>query len=513
VVENPNTDKWLILAKRLTVLLNEEKQYALSLPWLVKIHEKENTSESLYRLQYAKFESGDFKGVVENKYILPKDENGLKVQKLISESYIRLAEVSINKDDFSNYEKNISSFLESNTDQEKTSAAKLDYLDRLLERKEIEKVYAELKKMNFDSRFNKTFGKTTLRLQSVLMKNMDWLKVESLYVDHGTSLLSPDQKNQYLFSIFAQNRNLSEVEFKMLLSLNPSERDYYLGLIVVTKPDLYIEIYKKSKFESNKEKSFLLLAHQIKQGKSEPDLDPNDELILQEIIPVRMKNKNPKSIAYLDKIVIPTPAFSPKKFENYLKDAIYRVRRSRKMIAEDLKNTNFQRQTLILEKASTVEKSLADSIVNSPVPPDLDEAMKSEYASKLSELSSEFTSQSSEYDKIRTNIEKEMTNKISQNARLMNLDLWPWPKNSKIEPVEKAIGSRGFILSFLILDQLRNNKEITTEEYFEAKSRMNLLVISNEFAVEYLFSELSQFDQTSLLKKWEQIGAETENVK
>ena len=59
----------------------------------------------------------------------------------------------------------------------------------------------------------------------------------------------------------------------------------------------------------------------------------------------------------------------------------------------------------------------------------------------------------------------------------------------------------------------RNNKEITTEEYFEAKSRMNLLVISNEFAVDYLYNELTQFNQSSLLKKLENIDAGKENTK
>lgn len=141
VNENPNAEKWLLLTKRLTVLLNEEKKFDRSIPWLEKIHKKENTSESLYRLQYALFENGDYKTVAGYTSEVPKDENGMKVQKLIGEAHIRLAESSIGKNDFDSYEKNISSFLASNVDEEKANAARLDYLERLLDRKENEKVY------------------------------------------------------------------------------------------------------------------------------------------------------------------------------------------------------------------------------------------------------------------------------------------------------------------------------------------------------------------------------------
>ncbi len=524
-LEKRKDDKnWLPLSKRLTFLLNQDKKYPQAIPWLKQIYEREKTTENLYRLLWVNFEMGDFEAI--SKAQVPTDGNSFSkdILKLQRESFLKLAAVQLEKNDFPNYEKNLKKFLALSDDPVKKDIAQKNYLLQLMDRKMFDHANTELLGLNYTKRLKGDFLGISLQLSQIYIKTDQFGKVEKLLEDPSwqtpvktkkkkTPVSSDNIKKDveliYLISSLGQDPQKLAKKWNLLSDSIEEHRDYLLSVLTLTSPGVLIEQLKNQKALSVSEARFLNLAYQLQQGKSQIQVDPHVAGMLKNLESLKVVRRiNSQYEKSYQEIVFPNLKMSAAKYDRFAQDALNRLRGLRKKVVKDLENRSAETQLSLLNLAIEKELKGYESLLAAPSPSSLTPAQVTQYKTGLAELAQEFKNQSNEFIKIKVKVETDLSTMQTQKLKAPPMDRWFSSGISQKKDLEKCKTEKRWGACILILDQMKSLNEIKPDEYFILRTEILLSISNNEMMIEYLKQELESNGQSALVEKWRGLFAD-----
>lgn len=501
VVENENIKQWLPLAKQLTALQNEDKKFNESIPLLEKIYSKEKSSEAFFRLQWARFESQDFEAVV-NQKDGPNtvDKFAQETKMLVREAHLRLAQDKIKKEDFSSYEGHIKGFLASSPSESKADEALNDYLGRLLDRNDKEKVFQVLMPMASSKRFSSTFKSVTARLVDKYIQEAEFKRAyEVLHTNIKPGELVKDfEIDQYVCKLGMQ-APFSKEDLHVLSKTSAPVKNYILSLLVVTQPKAIISYFTVNPPVTLVDRKLLLLAHQLQGGKANVTLNAATLKILGNAVPAEL-------------LIVPPTAFekeADKNIKSLKKVSVLAevTRALRKRVIKDLEGKVPVVQMRILDKAIELEEKTAQKIISAPRPTQLSADQQKEYDAGIQELSKEFTNQASEFLKIK----KAIQDKLNTHAKEMGtaqviINKWALPSGAVKDTIRSLLEKNNGTGALIVLERWKNLAAISPEEYHSMRAYILLFVNRSEFMTEYVYSELVSAKQDKLIEQWRNIN-------
>ena len=287
--EKPTDPEWLRVAKRLTVVLDEDKEFEKALPILEAIDNKEKTSESHFRLYWTLFQDNQFAKLTEAKPPFANDKFGKDTAELVREAHLRVATQEIDKNDFSSYEKNVKGYLDSNPEESKKEMVQRDYMARLLDRGSVDQVQGMLLPLPAKQRFTGNYSAVTRRVIDEYVKKGEFEKADEL-LKKNTQFGAYKEFDREWYAIdIGMGRELTSAEVLRLSKGDAAERKYILGLLALIRPDSAIAYFDGINAARSPDKPLLFLAHQVKDDTWEVNLDPKTLAILGDIVPKELR--------------------------------------------------------------------------------------------------------------------------------------------------------------------------------------------------------------------------------
>ena len=502
----PKDQQWLPLTKRLTALMNEDKNFVASIPILQRLNDVEKTSEARYRLLWALFETERYDEVVGSVEPLSNDKFGQDSKSLIREAHLRLAAQKGKTDDFSAYETHVKGYLATSPDQQKADVVYRDYLTRLLERKQFDRVHAAVQQLTPAKRLAPEYKSVTQRLVDAHIKAGRFNLVTETIGTEIPKEAAKDFDMDWFQSSLASGRELKPADFARIGASEPSVRTYVLGVLTLTQPLIAIDYFRQAKTLSATELKLFLLALQMKAERWDPDFEPQDLKRLGDVVPPDLRaSGTTKSEKAMAAIKFPDAMVSAKQATKMTQGIAEGTRKVRPSVIEDLKGKLPHVQVRILASAISLEERVAKMILNSPVPKELSDDQVAEYRTGIGELAKEFSNQADEYKKLVQAIdEKTQANSEEKKKLVAPLELDSIPRvRPEIEAiVQPLVDGRNATAALVVLDRWKNLNEIDETDYYTLRAR--LLVSSNpsQFMKEYVHGELLGSKQGALMDKW-----------
>jgi tetratricopeptide (TPR) repeat protein len=152
----PTSQQWVELAKKLGQLYVKNKDSDKAIKLFEKVFLKEQSADSLYRLQWARFEAEKYQEVIDEKR-QPKGPTDIRIRDLQRESALKLAIEARKDDNFERYSKVIKYFLSLDPPADKATTARRDYFNYMLEKNHVAALTAELVSLPPQQRFSKSY--------------------------------------------------------------------------------------------------------------------------------------------------------------------------------------------------------------------------------------------------------------------------------------------------------------------------------------------------------------------
>lgn len=249
----------------------------------------------------------------------------------------------------------------------------------------------------------------------------------------------------------------------------------------------------------------LFLAHQVLQGRWDPEFDQKTERTLASVLPTELKASKltwPEQEA--SKIQFPTPRTSFQKTTEMIQAVAKRTRSLRNSFVKNVDGKLPRIQTRILTAAVALEEKVASTILQSKNPPGLAAEQIAEYRSGVEALAKEFSDQAGEYKKILNNIDSKVSAEAVEKKPILDFKVedWEWPDHPAAEPLEKLAQAKNFSGAMIALDRWKRTAQIKDPEYFAFRLKLILLRAENPFIKEYLYNELTSAKQDEVLKNW-----------
>lgn len=495
----PDAD-WLAIAKRLSSILNDDKKFSESIPWLEKIHHKEQSTESFYRLQFARFQAEDFAAVARANFKLGTDRNSQEARSLMRESHLKLAQKNLVGDRFEDYAQNLIEFLKTNPEADKADAARRSLVDQYLDRRMLDQASSELLRVDSSHRM-RAYGPQVQSLAQLLMKKGEFAKVATLTLDWAKSPQKSALELAWAAAMVAQNP-VSGIKVQ-----DPKAREYIFGIWALTHPNTLIEDVQKTNPRSETEKKLLLLALQVSQKRLDPTVPPKLKAALKGIYEPRSAAPPARSLAEFTKIIYPSAKTNRAKYESLAQAAAEKVRSLRGRVVKDIDGRASAEQIEILRAAKMAEDRVADVLIKAPLPEGLSKDQISEYKTGIAELAAEFSKQGEEYRKLSLGLEKSAS--VAGGAVLLrfpSLDRWPAFRGEAGVVLESLVRKHKSAAALICLDQWKADKSITSEMYFEMRSRILFSQAANPALSRYIANEFAELGQRNLLDKWKDLA-------
>lgn len=501
----PDAD-WYLAAKRLGAILSEEKKFSQSIPWLEKIHQKEKSSESNYRLQLARFQMDDFAAVAESDFKLGKDQFSTDTLALVREAHLKLAQKNLAGDQFPAYAKNVLEFLKSNPDSDKADAARRSLLDQYIQRKMFSHAGDLLEDIPSPQRL-RSYTDQTEALSHFLLKQSEFGRVIALTRDWA-KMAPKSGLELYFVSASAGLGNADN-----MIVQNAKAREYLLGIWALTDPHIVLHHFEKNKAKTDAEKRLLLLALQVQQKRTDPKIPAKFQASLKSIYQGSPTKGPAKSLADFAKIIYPSAKTNKTKFETLAQTAAEKVRRLRNHVVKDLDGRAAEDQIEILKAAKNAEEQVAEVLKAAPLPEGMNKKETAEYQTAIAELAGEFTKQASEYSKLSQGIEKAKATSGTSILPFPKPEQWSGFSGEAGEIAEKLVKKKQLAGALIVLDQWKADGSLDADKYFQMRSRVLFLGAPNPAVSNYVAHELNEFGQKSLLERWKSFPMEASAAK
>lgn len=495
----PDAD-WAVVAKRLIALQQDEKKFGEAVKLATQLHQFEKSTESFYRLQYARFQAEDYADIVKAEFKLTKDKFSEDAIALEREANLKLAQKNLAGNKFDDYARNVVQFLKSNPDAEKADVARKNLIDQYVERSLFDKALTELENVP-ESRRMKTYGAQAQRLGQELLKRGDFQRAMNL----TQSFAQSPQKNalELVYASAAVGLNgAAGLKIK-----DSRAREYIFGIWALTTPEFLIREMSVQAPRNENEKKLLLLALQVEQMRVDPEVPSKLRPYLRGIYDGGKSAAGPsKTLKELGKLNFPGAKTSKTKYESLAQTAAEKVRGLRARIVKDLEGRAASEQLEILKAAENAETRTADVLLKAPLPDGITKAQADEYKGAIADLAAEFTKQAAEYRKIASGIESSAAQASpSSPLAFPALDRWPLPKGEAADVVGNLLRKKNYAGALIALDQWKADG-LAAGPYFEMRTRIMFSRPPNPGLARYVAGELNELGQKELFEKWKNLS-------
>ena len=491
---------FLSYSKKLTVMLNEEKDFKQSIPWLERIYKKELKTESLFRLQWTRFQATQFQNVVNEKFNSKNPDKFIKdTMDLVRESHLKLAEAGIKNNSFETYEKNISAFLLTQPEPKKADAALLDYLQKLSTKKDHKKVSEELLKLSLEKRIGPQFFDLTEKSVIFHIMSGQFDSAQNLMKNYKTVPTAQLDFHWYS-SQLGLKQSLSPEERVAIFKTSDKNRQIFLGYLSIFNPQVIIDMQGQTLANDLFMKKTVLFAHQVHQKKWNVELDKKSLQIIGNIVPVELRNlEMTKTEKKLANLVYPNLQAKVNVVTQQIQVVAETVRSSRKLILKDLESRLPEVQLRILDTAIQAEEKTGKTIEMSPSPDGLNPDQLVEYQNGIAELAKEFVNQAEEYKKIKTNIEQQIQLAEVPSINLVKVDLLEAKDAVINQSVRNLLSAQNYVGAMIALDFWRSQNETEKDSYYKLRTLILLKYQPSQFMMNYVLAELKQAEQNQII--------------
>ncbi len=484
---------------------NIEKSYS-------EIYQREKNPENLYNWSLIVFKQDKFAEVVPMiKDQFPKD---VKLNQLRIETYLKLADKESQKGQFKNYEAYIVEILKINKDPEKASLIYSDWMQKSFALKEngAEHALQVFAQIPNQIRIKPAFDSFATRLAGSFVVQGDFDNLAKLDLNRSNTNTKDNSLAYFkLINFFARAEAALPNWVPLMQSLDPEKRNYLVGLLVLVKPNMALDYFRKAKTTEANTPELYLLALKLHHQSEEVTLTPTDRKILGSLSTTLQKKgiENPALLKEIEQVKFPTQKMSFKKYNAMVEALVPAVKKIREKILKSFKDSSIEQKLLIVPEAETLEARAAKAIEEAPAPPGIDEIQKADYQAGINELAKEFVDQSGEYKKMFDGLSEKMIELTKQRAAeiLPEIDLtkWPWPSND-ITKKALSLQTNSNMQAHLYLDAQLSEKGISDIDYSMTRSGLLALSQNTDVMRSYIKQELQQQQKEEILQKWKSLG-------
>ncbi len=500
----PEDEFWYQLAKTITVLYNEKNNYKKSVFYLDKIHQKEKTDESFYRLQLAHFNLKKYKKIISPKDNFLKSKYANEIKSMERESYLALAKVSSDENDFESYRDYLKKFLQLNPNKEKQLIAQRDYLSKLWKLEKYDEMHSELINFSVKSRLGKDYEDFTKKLLEYYIQYAKFQKAFSLVSSENQDNRFKAFEFYWLQSKLALDSVLDKNLATLFHKLDKEKKLYFSKILARYNSKSYLNYIDEILPKNIQEKKMALYALQMKYGSEQFKVPTHYISYLEPVLKPELKRYGKSEIQ--NKIIqfkVTNQFSSDKERNDFIQKWILFAREVRKQIADDLRNRFIDERLNIITMAKDLELQLSNLILSSPIPGQLTEEESKEYKQGLDKLSQEFIEQSQEYQKIIDGLQKKLassnSNKVFEFLNFWNL---PWPNKRMQADFKRLLKAENYIGAIILLDHWRALDDLSDKNYYNYKIRLAKEANNNSFMANEIFQELLNDKIQDLVDQW-----------
>lgn len=510
VKNHHESPSWLQVAKRLVELQMEQKNALDAIELMDRIFIKEPNQTNFYRLQWARFSNEAYENILsDTRGKSLKEKPDPKLADIYRESSLKMAMNARKSGDKDKYASQIQTFMKLTDDPKKKAIARHDYVTFLLEKGEKEKVSAILVSLDPVSRCSADYAAITHDFSIAALKNADFKKVLELIPagDCGSS-----QDLLYL-RFLAEISSTPGLDYAKVQALAGTNRDYVLSLLGLTQPATAIAFFRKYPPATPQERAVALISLRLTKGSWNFKATAKERQWLQDLTPTPLAESAPafpveEKMAALSYPKAGSKKFS-KKYSKELTSIVKSIPAIRESIAATLQGQPPEVQYRILQAATTMESSVADAILNSPIPTELTEDQLPQYKAGIANLAKGYQDQAAE-DKKLSDLAKKVIDEAhakveSELLGVPDIKNWPWPSKLGDKPgagLQALLETRLATAQLIVADVNREDLLKSETDYYLVRTGILLFGMPSPVMQKYLFQELTEHHQEDVLKKW-----------
>ncbi len=507
----PSSPQWIQVAKLYSQNEMDQGHEKSALPILNQIMTKDPSEDAFYRLQYARFKIGVHESLLTDLRGKPYMDAGSKVIELYRESSLILAERARESHNVDQYRMYVNSFISYSKDPAKIKIARSDYFNFLIKGDLLDTASAEFYALPAEEIARPEYK--TLQIDLWKKAIVEGKFELALKVAKNSDL--NEKSDEWL-----QRRILARLFLGMapttaeLNSLPTRERDYFLGLMSLVKPQAIIDYYKARHQSLNEaDRAFLLLSYKLKLEQWFLIRSPELENFFGRNYPFVDQPSNTPLLIESNIAGIRFPElkkFSAKKQSTLVQANLENVRYVRSILPKVIKGKPQDDQVRVLTEARDLEAKMANYLLTSPLPKGLTSEQNAQYQEGIKSAADEFVQQSKQLDALITKIGDETIKNqrwlIARTLPAPDMAKWSWPKAVTAQPelkwVLSFIQSGNLIGALTLLDYHRPTLVKLDEEFFTIRSGILLAGNPNSVLRLYVLEELEKNKQDTVIKNW-----------
>lgn len=497
----PKNAERLNVCKKIAFYELKKKDYEAALPYLKDIYTLEPKTENLISLYQSLFQLKKFQEIVDDSEFSKHKQNE-NLAELKRESHLQLAITATAASDFGIYESHLKQFLASGPPKDKAVIAYLDYFNRLLDGAQGAKFQEEWRALSVELKKDARFAK-------IKMRAIDTMKDSGLYVDDESLYSNADSQNNLdaLLVRAVLNKLGDASDHSRWAKLNRQHQHYFIGLLSVYDSAKLISFLKKEKNLDKEARQALYFAAMLQKGSRQAHFQPEEITLFKELVPASALDGKPSKLELkLDNLKPPGPNLAAAAYNKKVEIFVTEVRRLRSKVPKEIKGLQYSYQVSLLKVSKKKEEEGAQAILSSPLPEGLSTEQVTEYRKGLTELAQEFEGQAGEYAKLQDGLDKayqqsrakELENELPPIAA----DKWNFPKSENVTKVIEISKKTSVLAALIYLDEKLSKKQISTADYYWARSGLLLRVNGNEVMRDFLKSELTESGQDEIIQYW-----------
>lgn len=502
-IQYPQDEEKSRLLNRLAELYMLENQFEKALPKLKELYDIKPNESNGYNYLLSLFKLEKLKDVVDSD-IAKNLKKSLKIQDVLRESHLKLAQEAQKNNDPNEYEGHLRAFLAYNPKGDQASVVKSNLMLSFLQHKHLDQYCQERASMKPAARLDKNMVNTE-------EKALDLMFLEGPLLNcYWADVKGPETRNFKMFLYDKSQKKALPKDFgKMLSRWSVEQRQVVLGLLAVTQPAQMLKIEPLPKM-TEEVKGLFWLAFQLSQGKSEPNIpDKMKKYFSSSKSGMKATRTNSAIPKIVDEATFPQTTISMERYGKFLEDLIYRSKLVKQKFQKEAVDATDELKKTMIEKASTFERKIAEAIRSSPVPKGLGEVETKSYLEELNKAALDFDKQAEEYDKalgeIKAKIFVNEQEAMSKRTPEITDAKWFWANDEEYEKVKKTFEQHGAFYTLLKLETNRAAKTLSDLDYIRMRAGTLLMIRHDEVMRKLIREELVALNAQSILDNWKEM--------
>lgn len=499
----PQDEEKSRLLNRLAELYMLDNQFEKALPKLKELYAIQPTEGNGYNYLLSLFKLEKLPEVVTSD-VAKNLRKSAKIQDILRESHLKLAQDAQKNNDQKAYEENLRAFLSYSPKGDQASVVKSNLLLSFIQNKNLEQYCRERASMKDKEKADKNILNTE-------EKALDFMFLEGPLMNcHWSSVKGPASRD---FKLFLYDKSMKKPTpdslGASLAKWNEDQRSVILGLLAVTQPSQMLKIKPVPKMD-DETKGHYWLAMQLSQNRAEPNIPDHLKKYFSNTKaasrPTRTKSTIPKIV---DEATFPQTTLSVERYGKFLEDLLYRSKLVKTKFQKEAPDATDELKKVMVEKGAAFERKIAETIRSSPVPKGLTEAETKSYLDDLNAAATDFDKQAEEYDKalgeINAKIFVSQQDAASKRVPEVTADKWFWGTDEEFERVRKTFEAHGAFYTLLKLDTNRAAKTLNDLDYIRMRGGALLMIRHDEIIRKQIRDELVALNAQNILDKWKEL--------